>query len=94
MSLDDEDDSYWNVSQRKGFSFEDDSYEPSLSRLSLGPTGKAGPEDDTVTFEPVGGGQSSAGVREAWQDRVREASRQIAAAAHQPEPSLSQVMKN
>jgi len=92
MSLEDEDDSYWNVSQRKGFSFEDDSYEPSLSRLSLGPTGKAGPEDDTVTFEPVGGGQSSAGVREAWQDRVREASRQIAAAAHQPEPSLSQVV--
>jgi len=78
----DDDDSYWNESKNKGFSFDEnaDSDELSLSRLSINKN------DNVVSFEAVPSSSSR------WQEKVREASRQIATAAQVPEPSISQIV--
>lgn len=81
-----DDDSYWNesnVSKNKGFSWDEsiDSGEVSLSRLSINKN------DNVVSFEAVPSSHSS-----RWQEKVREASRQIATAAQVPEPSISQIV--
>ena len=86
----DEDDSYWNASSARGFSWDDDSDTvglPSASISSMSSSASSAPED-FVSFEVSS--DSSSG---RWAERVAEASRQIAAAASMPEPtSIQQVV--
>ena len=86
----DEDDSYWNASSARGFSWDDDSDTvglPSASISSMSSSASSAPED-FVSFEISS--DSSSG---RWAERVAEASRQIAAAASMPEPtSIQQVV--
>ena len=86
----DEDDSYWNASSARGFSWDDDSDTvglPSASISSMSSSASSAPED-FLSFEVSS--DSSSG---RWAERVAEASRQIAAAASMPEPtSIRQVV--
>ena len=86
----DEDDSYWNASSARGFSWDDDSDTvglPSASISSMSSSASSAPED-FLSFEVSS--DSSSG---RWAERVAEASRQIAAAASMPEPtSIQQVV--
>lgn len=87
-TMGDEDDNYWNASAAKGFSWDDQDDAIGLPALSISSSTTSGP-DDLVSFDA----SSDAASSTRWAERVREASRQIAAAASLPEPaSISQVV--
>jgi len=87
----DEDDSYWNASSARGFSWDDDSDTVGLPSASISSTmssSVSSAPEDFVSFDVSS--ESSSG---RWADRVAEASRKIAAAASMPEPtSIQQVV--
>ena len=84
----DEDDSYWNASSARGFSWDDDSDTVGLPSTSISSMSSSASNEDIVSFEVSS--DSSSG---RWADRVAEASRKIAAAASLPEPtSIQQVV--
>jgi len=86
-----DDDSYWHASNAKGFSWdcEDDTVGlPAVSISSV--SGSGGATDELVSFD---GSTDTAAANSRWADRVKEASRRIAAAAQLPQPtSISQVV--
>jgi hypothetical protein len=80
-----EEEEYWNDSVAKGFSWEEGDDTMGMPDLSItsSPT-----LDDMVSFEICPSSSGSA----VWETRVREAAKQISAAANKPEPSISQVV--
>ena len=81
-----DDDSYWNSSSAKGFSWDDSSDSVVLPSASISSSSSNTPATDLVTFEA--GLPTSSRVA----DRVREATKLISAAAELPEPSISQLV--
>lgn len=82
-----EEEEYWNASVAKGFSWDEGDDTIGMPDLSI--SSNTMPLDDMVTFEMGPGTAGSSGVLEA---RVREAAKQIAAAANRPQPSISQMV--
>ena len=81
-----DDDSYWNSSSAKGFSWDDSSDTVVLPSASISGSSSNTPAMDLVSFEA--GTSTSSRVAE----RVREATKLISTAAEMPEPSLSQLV--
>ena len=81
-----DDDSYWNSSSAKGFSWDDSSDTVVLPSASISGSSSNTPATDLVSFEA--GTSTSSRVAE----RVREATKLISAAAEMPEPSISQLV--
>jgi len=82
-----EEEDYWNASVAKGFSWEEGDDTIGMPDLSISST--TTPLDEVVRFEvgPCPGGTSG-----QLETRVREAARQIAAAANKSQPSISQIV--
>jgi len=81
-----DDDSYWNSSSAKGFSWDDSSDSVVLPSASISSSSSNTPATDLVTFEA--GLSTSSRVA----DRVKEAAKLISSAAELPEPSISQLV--
>lgn len=79
-----DDDTFWNDSVAKGFSWEEGDDTLGIPCLSLTSSQS---QDDLVSFE-VGPASSDT----QWEARVREAMRQLNTAAGQPELSISQML--
>jgi len=80
-----EEEEYWNDSVAKGFSWEEGDDTMGMPDLSLATSPSL---DDLVSFEM---GPSSSGSA-MWETRVRDAARQISAAANKAEPSISEMV--
>jgi len=84
-----DDDAYWNASNAKGFSWDDASDNvnlPSTSNQSIS-SNTSGFGTDIVSFESV-----VTNVNSKHADRVKEAAKQLSAAAELPELSISQIV--
>jgi len=81
-----DDDSYWNSSSAKGFSWDDSSDTVVLPSASISGSSSNATVSDLVAFE-AGIPTSSRAA-----ERVREATKLISSAAEMPEPSISQLV--
>jgi len=79
--MDEED--YWNDSVAKGFSWEEGDDTIGMPDLSISSNPS---HDDLIAFE------MAPSCTAVWEARVREAARQISAAANKPQPSISQIV--
>jgi len=93
VEMEEEDEeSYWNDSKAKGFSWDDNEDSVGLPvSLSVSAASGENKDSEVLSFEPVSGLGSSAS-QGAWAERVREAVKAISRAADKPEPSIQQVL--
>jgi len=82
-----DDDSYWNSSSAKGFSWDDSSDTVILPSASISSSSSnISTSDNLVSFE------SGVSTSSRAAERVREATKLISSAAEQPEPSITQLV--